>query len=277
MKMPSKELIQDFLKAACTFALSGGEVLRQYWGKLQEGSVKEKQYFWDLVTIADTASEKVILDLLKQRFPKHQTLSEEAGLATIEEEEYLWVIDPLDGTTNFTHQYPMVAVSIGLLHRGVPIVGAIYNPIYDELYSAGLGLGAYLHQQRIQVSAVDRLSKSLLGTGFAYDRKENADNNYSEFCHLTHHSQGVRRSGSAALDLAYVAMGRLDGFWERGLKPWDLAAGVILVQEAQGRVSSYEGGALDLYSGRVLATNGIIHEALSRELDRGRIRKEQDI
>lgn len=260
------EHLLDFQKAACDIARNAGDVLRQYWGTLKRESIKEKQYFWDLVTVADTASEKVILDMLKQKFPKHQTLSEEAGLAELEEAEYLWVIDPLDGTTNFTHQYPMVSVSIGLLHKGYPVVGVVYNPIYNELYRASRGNGAYLNDQQIKVSSIDSLNRSLLGTGFAYDRKETPDNNYSEFCHMTNQSQGVRRSGSAALDLAYVAAGRLDGFWERGLKPWDMAAGIVLVEEAQGKVSSYEDGPIDLYSGRILATNEKIHASLSKEL-----------
>lgn len=256
----------NFQKVACGVAQQAGSVLKQYWGKLKQESIKEKKYFWDLVTIADTSAEKVILEMLQKEFPKHQTLSEEAGLAEIESAEYLWVIDPLDGTTNFTHQYPMVSVSIGLLHQGYPIVGVVYNPIYNELYRAARGHGSYLNDQLLKVSRVDTLNRSLLGTGFAYDRKETLDNNYSEFCHMTNQSQGVRRSGSAALDLAYVAAGRLDGFWERGLKPWDMAAGMVLVEEAGGKVSSYENGPIDLYSGRILATNGLIHEVLSQEL-----------
>lgn len=260
----SKNELIGFLHIARDIALKSGEVLKLYWGNLQ--AVREKSFFWDLVTEADVASEKLILSSLQQHFPTHQTLSEEAGLASIENAEFLWVIDPLDGTTNYTHQYPMVAVSIGLLYRGKPVVGVVYNPIQNEMYLAAASLGATLNSNPISVSTVDVITKSLLGTGFAYDRRETLDNNYREFCHLTNNSQGVRRSGSAALDLAYVAAGRLDGFWERGLQPWDMAAGAVLIEEAGGRVSSYEMEALDLYSGRILATNGKLHEKLSHEL-----------
>jgi myo-inositol-1(or 4)-monophosphatase len=160
----------------------------------------------------------------------------------------------------------MVSVSIGLLYQGKPIVGVVYNPIHNELFQAAEGKGATLNGNKIVVSKTENLSFSLLATGFAYDRKDTIDNNYTEFCHITHLSQGVRRGGSAALDLAYVAAGRLDGFWERGLKPWDISAGTILIREAGGKVTSYEGGPLILESGRILATNGIIHDKLIEEL-----------
>lgn len=270
MSIPNSNELAKFLQFAKNIALAGGEVLRNYWGKGKLTSILSKEFFWDLVTEADTGSERVILDLIQKEFPKHKTLSEEAGLMPLNSTEYLWVVDPLDGTTNFTHQYPMVSVSIGLLYKGQPIVGVVYNPIFNEMFCGAKGMGATLNEEVLHVSEVDALDKSLLGTGFAYDRKQTTDTNYHEFCHLTHRSQGVRRSGSAALDLSYVAAGRLDGFWERGLKPWDMAAGIILIEEAGGRVSNYDVGPLDLYSGRILATNGRIHEILSREIENAR-------
>jgi myo-inositol-1(or 4)-monophosphatase len=183
-----------------------------------------------------------------------------------QDNEFLWAIDPLDGTTNYAHQYPCFAVSIGLLIHGVPKVGVIYDPFRDELFRAAAGLGATRNRRPIQVSQTTELGKSLLVSGFAYDRRETADNNYAEFCHLTHLTQGVRRDGAAALDLAYVACGRVDGYWERGIAPWDVVAGIILVQEAGGNVTAYDGTPINIDSGRILATNGHIHKQLSQEL-----------
>lgn len=252
------------MNAAMEMAKMGGHILKKFWGKLSK--IRQKQFFWDLVTEADTESESVILGEIHKQFPGHKTLSEESGTGKVSEADYLWVIDPLDGTTNYTHQYPMVAVSISLLHCDKPIVGVVYNPILNEMFYGAEGHGAFLNGEKILVSEVLELNKSLLATGFAYDRKETQENNYAEFCHLTHVSQGVRRGGSAALDLAYVAAGRLDGYWERGLKIWDVAAGALLVEEAGGLVSSYENTSIDLTSGRILATNGRVHALLSQEL-----------
>lgn len=249
---------------AIAIALKAGEILRSYFGNLS--IVRQKSTYWDLVTEADLASEAYIIKSIKDEFPHHTILSEEAGLIQDEESTYQWFIDPLDGTTNFTHQYPMFSISMGLVVNQVPTIGIVYNPISNELFVASRGKGATLNGKPIKVSAVDQLEKSLLGTGFAYDRKETSENNYAEFCHITNMSQGVRRGGSAALDLAFVAAGRLDGYWERGLKPWDIAAGILLVQEAGGKCTSYEGSALDLVSGRILATNGIVHPLLINEL-----------
>jgi myo-inositol-1(or 4)-monophosphatase len=153
-----------------------------------------------------------------------------------------------------------------LLIHGVPKVGVIYDPFRDELFRAAAGLGATRNRRPIQVSQTAELGKSLLVSGFAYDRRETADNNYAEFCHLTHLTQGVRRDGAAALDLAYVACGRVDGYWERGIAPWDVVAGIILVQEAGGNVTAYDGTPINIDSGRILATNGHIHKKLSQEL-----------
>lgn len=252
------------LKTATEIALGAGKILKSFWGKLS--NVKQKQFYWDLVTEADLASEHYIIQELQKHFPNHQILSEEAGLNASAQSQYQWLVDPLDGTTNFTHQYPMVSVSIGLLIDQIPTIGVVYNPIFNELFQGAIGEGASLNGERISVSKVDHLEQSLLATGFAYDRKETNDNNYREFCYLTNQSQGVRRGGSAALDLSYVAAGRLDGFWERGLKPWDMAAGVVLVREAGGLATSYEGNELDLVSGRILAANPHIHPHLIREL-----------
>ncbi len=260
--------MDHYLSKATEIAKEAGEILRSYWGKLS--NIQEKTYGWDLVTEADQESEDIILGRLKEYFPDHSILSEESGEHLADQSAYCWVVDPLDGTTNYTHQYPLVSISIALLHEGIPIIGIVYNPIMEELFQSVRKQGSFLNNQPITVSSVKSLDKSLLSTGFAYDRKLNPDNNYAEFCRITHISQGVRRGGSAAIDLAYVAAGRLDGYWERGLNPWDIAAGVLLIEEAGGKVSSYEGKSLDLNTGRLVATNGLIHNELIKKLQNTR-------
>jgi myo-inositol-1(or 4)-monophosphatase len=264
MSQPTPEQLHIFLDIATEAALAAGAILQSYWGHLE--TVEEKGRPGDLVTVADKEAEAAILKVLQRHVPEHSILAEESGQLGNNQSNYLWAIDPLDGTTNYAHQYPIAATSIGLLISGKPQVGAIYNPFRDELFRAAKGLGATRNRRPIQVSQTPELSKSLLVSGFAYDRRETSDNNYAEFCHLTHLTQGVRRSGSASLDLSDVACGRLDGYWERGLSPWDVVAGIILVEEAGGKVTAYDGSPLVIDSGRILATNGQIHDQLSTEL-----------
>lgn len=268
MKDPNKKELQDFLKSALEAAASAGNILRKHWGHLS--TYKEKSCSSDLVTIADLESEKLIIDLLHERYPDHAILAEESGIlfsnGIKSSDTYTWAIDPLDGTTNYTHQFPMVCISISLLYNESPIVAVIYNPILNELFHAVKGQGAYLNSKPISVSNVSDVSRSLLATGFSHDSRVNPDSNLPEFCKLTLVSQGVRRMGSAALDLAYVAAGRLDGYWERGLKPWDTAAGALLVEEAGGLVTDHDCSPFQIYSGRILAGNGILNLALSDAL-----------
>jgi len=252
-----------FVEIATEAALAAGVVLQEHWGKVE--AIEEKGRPGDLVTEVDKKAEEKILKILATRVPEHQILAEESGSIGLND-KYLWAIDPLDGTTNYAHGYPVACVSVGLLMEGIPVVGAIYNPFRKELFTAAKGLGASCNGSPIQVSKVAKLNQSLLVTGFAYDRRETQDNNYGEFCYLTHLTQGVRRSGSAALDLTDVAAGRLDGYWERGIKPWDVVAGVVIVEEAGGKVTAYEGSPLNIESGRILATNGRLHESLSQAL-----------
>ena len=264
MESTSSEQLQIFLDIATEAALASGAILQSYWGKLD--AIQEKGRAGDLVTAADKASEAVVLEVLQRHFPLHAILAEESGKLGNANSEFCWAIDPLDGTTNYAHQYPFFAVSIGLQIAGVPEVGVIYDPFHNELFRAAKGSVATCNRQPIRVSTTNELSKSLLVTGFAYDRRETSDNNYAEFCHLTHLTQGVRRSGSAALDLAYVACGRVDGYWERGIAPWDITAGIVLLEAAGGKVTAYNGSPLNIDSGRILATNGKIHRVLSHEL-----------
>lgn len=262
--MPTRDQLYRFLDVASEAALAAGAVLRSHFGKLE--SIEKKGASGNLVTEADHAAEAAILTVLQRHFPDHAILAEEGGRLGNGESPYLWAIDPLDGTTNYAHQYPMFAVSMGLMVQGVPQVGVIYDPMRQELFQAVRGQGAWRDRQPIQVSTTSTLQESLLVTGFAYDRRQTSDNNYAEFCHLTDLTHGVRRAGAAALDLAYVACGRLDGYWERGLSPWDMVAGVVLVEEAGGKVTAYDQSRFESESGRILATNGQIHQELSQTL-----------
>ena len=264
MTQPATEQLQIFLDVATESVLAAGAVLKERWGKLT--NIQEKGRPGDLVTEADKLAEAEVLKVLKRHLPEHQILAEESGALGNADSKYLWAIDPLDGTTNYAHGLPLAATSVGLMIDGVPAVGAVYNPFSDELFQAATGLGATCNRRKIQVSQTKELSKSLLITGFAYDRRETKDNNYAEFCHLTHLTQGVRRLGCASMDLAGVACGRLDGYWERGIQPWDMAAGIVILREAGGKVTAYDGSPLDIPSGRILATNSMIHDALSKAL-----------
>lgn len=269
MRQYSAEKLQIFLDIATEAVMSAGVVLQDHWGKLE--TIEEKGRSGDLVTEADKKAEAQILKVLRRHVPEHQILAEESGQLGDRENEYLWAIDPLDGTTNYAHGYPIASVSVGLLIEGIPQVGAVYNPFRNELFRAAKGLGATCNRRPIRVSQTAELIKSLLVTGFAYDRRETTDNNYAEFCYLTHLTQGVRRSGCASLDLIDVACGRLDGYWEKGLRPWDIAAGIVLVEEAGGKVTAYDGSPLEIDSGRILATNGQIHPSLSQALKEARL------
>jgi myo-inositol-1(or 4)-monophosphatase len=264
MTQLAAQQLQIFLDVATESVLAAGAILQERWGKLNH--IQEKGRPGDLVTEADKLAEAAVLEVLQRHLPEHQILAEESGILGNINSQYLWAIDPLDGTTNYAHGLPMAATSVGLMIDGVPSVGAVYNPFSDELFRAAKGLGATCNRRPIQVSKTTELSKSLLITGFAYDRRETTDNNYAEFCHLTHLSQGVRRLGCASMDLAGVACGRLDGYWERGIQPWDMAAGIVILEEAGGKLTAYDGSPLDINSGRILATNGLIHQSLSQAL-----------
>lgn len=256
--------LQVFLDIASEAALEAGTVLIDKFRNLK--NIQEKGRSGDLVTEADKAAEDIVLKVLNRHVPNHQILAEESGTLGGNESKYLWAIDPLDGTTNYAHGYPISAVSIGLIIDGIPQVGVVYNPFRDELFRAAKGLGATCNRRPIQISQTEQLKNSILVTGFAYDRRETTDNNYAEFCYLTHLTQGVRRSGSASIDLTDVACGRLDGYWERGLSPWDITAGIVIVEEAGGLVTAYDNSPVDINSGRLLVTNGKIHNSLSQAL-----------
>jgi myo-inositol-1(or 4)-monophosphatase len=223
--------------------------------------VREKGRSGDLVTEADHAAEAAVLALLEAETPEIGVLAEESGRRS-RPGELEWCVDPLDGTTNYAHSYPLFGTSVGLCWRGQPLLGALAAPGLEQLYWAAPGLGSWCNGSRLAVSSCPSLDQALLVTGFAYDRRSRLDNNYAEFAWFTHRSQGVRRGGSVALDLAFVAAGKLDGIWERGLSPWDLAAGVVLVEQAGGVVSAYDGSAFAIDSGRILASGATLQPAL---------------
>ncbi len=217
----------------------------------------------DLVTEADRASEKLIVERLQARWPKYDLVGEE-GSRRETGSEWKWYIDPLDGTTNFAHGFPVFCVSIALEHRGERVAGILYDPTREELFQAEKGSGACLNQRRIHVSKTEKLQEALLATGFP-SHKRHKNPNIHFYHQITLRSHGVRRAGSAALDLASVASQRVDGFWEFNLNPWDTAAGVLIVQEAGGTVTDFNGGPFDIRSREVCASNGLLHPQLLAE------------
>ncbi len=247
-------------------ALIGAEILDKNYQKIQKISSKGRK--GDLVTNVDIEIESKIKDYLSNKTPNISIIAEESG-SLINQSELTWCIDPLDGTTNYSHGFPFFGTSIGLiLNKTIPIIGAISVPYSDELYWGCVNDGSYCNGTKISVSSPRNLEESLLVTGFAYDRFEVLDNNYSEFCWLTHKTRGVRRGGAAAIDLAFVASGKVDGFWERGLEIWDIAAGAIIVSEAGGLVSNYPNGCLDINTGRILACSKNIEKEFKEELSK---------
>ena len=268
-----------FIPAMSAIAREAGALLMQYF---HQGLKIEYKGDADLVTAADRASETLIRERIRQQFPSHDVLGEEQGLND-QGSDYRWYVDPLDGTTNFAHAYPVFCVSMALEHRAlehgalehgalehrVPdqarrIAGVVYDPTRDELFSAEQGRGAHLNGQPIHVSKAAQLKECLVATGFP-SHKRHKNPNIHFYHQITLRTHGVRRAGSAALDLCNVASGRFDGFWEFNLNPWDTAAGVLIVEEAGGKVSRFDGSPFELDSRETLASNGLVHEALLRE------------
>lgn len=215
----------------------------------------------DLVTTVDKAVEEKVIQIIRSEYPDHDILAEESDQIS-HSSPYRWIIDPLDGTTNFAHNLPHFALSIALEHKEELILGVVYNPMTGELFSAEKGKGAYLNKKPISVSTVKSLSQSLLATGFPYDRRQYADLYLSEFKKMLIKTQGIRRAGVASLDLCYTACGRFDGFWERKLNPWDVAASILIIEEAGGKVSTFTGAKFRLSDQTILASNGHIHKEM---------------
>lgn len=238
---------------------------RQAGELLTEKFTKENQVYYkgsiDLVTEADKMSEELILREISRRYPEHGIMSEESDQKN-EQAALRWIIDPLDGTTNYAHGFPFFCVSIALEEEGDVVLGVIYDPIRDELFTSEKQGGVYCNGRKLLISSVNDLSRSLLATGFPYDIRVSKDNNLNFFCAMAVKAQAIRRPGAAALDLAYLAAGRLDGFWELKLKPWDTAAGCLMVTEAGGIISDMEGKTWNLFSPNLVASNGLIHEQM---------------
>ncbi len=250
---------EKILATAKEAALEAGKLLIKNYGKLKTSQISQKSKN-DFVTVIDKASEKIILSYIAKRFPDHGILAEEGGRA--EGKTYRWIIDPLDGTSNYIHQFPMFAVSIGILEDDCFAAGVVYDPLHQEMFWAKRGHGAYLNKKRIQVSPTPKLATSLMATGIPFRARNRFDEYVSSLREVSLASAGMRRGGSAALDLAYVACGRFEGFWEINLSPWDIAAGAHIIQEAGGHITDVWGKNSYLFGGDVLASNKKIHAEL---------------
>lgn len=258
--------MQVYTKLAIDSALKAGEIIIKHSSRLKKIGFKEDV---NLVTDVDKLSEEAIIRTIRSKFPDHGILTEESKEKK-SISDFKWVIDPLDGTTNYAHNLPVYCVSIALEEKGKIILGVVYNPNLDELFVGEKGKGAYLYKgrssskskHRISVSHESQLGKSLLATGFPYDIRTSRNNNLNHFTNFYKKCQAVRRMGAAALDLAYLAMGRFDGFWELKLSPWDMAAGSLLITEAGGKVTDFSGGPFNIYLKEILATNGKIHQQM---------------
>jgi myo-inositol-1(or 4)-monophosphatase len=244
-------------------AREAGKILNRLFGHVNQ--IRKKGEI-DLVTEADLQSEKTILDIVSRNFPQDSILAEEGGEYN-HHPERVWLVDPLDGTTNFAHSFPVFAISIALETKGELVLGVVYNPHTDEHFEAVKGMGAFLNKKPIRVSQTRELQESLLATGFPYDVHERTGRLMKLFEKMLLLAQGIRRPGSAAIDLCYVAAGKFDGFWEEGLKPWDTAAGAVIVREAGGKVSTYEGDRHTPYLKSIVAANPFIHEAMLTALN----------
>ena len=264
--------LKNFLKIAIEAAKEAGKIQEEKFG---ENFKIEHKGEINLVTEVDYQCEKVIIDIIKRDYPEHEILTEEAGSVKglppshspltkggQMEGKYKWIIDPLDGTTNYAHSYPCFCASVGLEIDGEIVAGAVYNPMLDELFTSIKGEGAYLNGNRIRVSKIGDINKSLLATGFPYDIRDSKENNLNHFCNFAVRAQAIRRPGSAVLDLCYLAAGRFDGFWELKLYPWDMAASSLIVKEAGGMITDFRGGEFSIYKGEMLASNGLIHKEM---------------
>jgi len=249
--------LRDF---ATELAREAGAELRQAYGGAH---ALERKSAIDLVTETDRRAEALILERLRARFPGDAVLAEESGVHESAPSPVRWLIDPLDGTTNFAHNYPFFCVSIAAESAGRLVAGAVYDPVREEMFAAAAGHGATLNDTALLVSSIERLEDSLLVTGFPYDVREHPERHVPLFQAFLMRAQGIRRDGSAALNLCYLAMGRFDGFWEGSLSPWDIAAGVLIVREAGGEVTRYDGGEFTLDGLQILASNGRIHREMS--------------
>jgi myo-inositol-1(or 4)-monophosphatase len=254
---------QPYLKLAKAAAKKAGEIQLRRLGRLTGFRLKGVA---NLVTQVDLLCEEAVIGMIRRQFPDHAFLAEERGQEQTAPSDFLWVIDPLDGTTNYAHGYPLFCVSIGLVKKGRIEVGVVFDALHRELFTAIRGRGAFLNGKRIRVSRVARLEESLLCTGFSYDRGERLRESLDAFVKLLPYPQAIRRDGCAALDICYTACGRYDGFWEHHLNPWDVAAGTLILEEAGGKVSDLQGRPISIYEKIFFGSNSRIHEEVVRVL-----------
>jgi myo-inositol-1(or 4)-monophosphatase len=254
-------LLKHIQQTARQTALEAGALLRQNFTKPHQVMLKGRH---DPVTESDFASQQLIIEHLSLAFPEHCFLAEETGApeSSDNSSDGCWIIDPLDGTVNFAHNFPMFAVSIAFQWQGTVVYGVVYDPMREELFEAVRGGGAWLNEQPIQVSLIQELDRALLATGFPYNVADHLDATMLRFKRLLTQAQGVRRPGSAAIDLCYVAAGRCDGFWEENLKPWDTAAATLVVLEAGGRLSTFDGEPFEINAQNVVASNSRLHDQI---------------
>jgi myo-inositol-1(or 4)-monophosphatase len=263
--------LSEFEVFAINTATSAGEVLISYYGSIDH--VDNKSTEIDLLTRADLESEKLIISAIKNTFPNHDIISEESDLE-LADSDFCWIIDPLDGTTNFVHSLPIFAVSIGLQYNGETVVGVVYNPVYKQCFHASLKGKAFLNDKVIHTTSTNTLNESLLATGFPYIHDDKWSASFQLFQDFYSRTQGLRRLGAASLDFCFVAMGRFDGFYEFNLKPWDVCAGDLILREAGGKTSDWDGVSSMPFSGeRLLASNSNLHESMSRVLMQDKYRK----
>lgn len=262
--------LDEILLVATEAAVAAGEVLMSHFGRLEASEIRSKSERRDLVTKADLESERLLVKRLRASYPDHAIEAEEETKDRIEDPDQLrWFLDPLDGTINFVHGLPCFAVSMGLYRGAEPLVGVVHVPRLDETFTARRGGGAFLNGRGIRVSGVEDLRDAILGTGFPYRRNELLHNNLANFNRVFYDVRGVRRMGAAAVDLAFVAAGRLDGFWELHLSPHDMAAGALLVREAGGIVTDVEGGDAWLRGGHIVASGAGVHGAIRSRVEQG--------
>lgn len=255
----------SYLDVAKEAAFRAGALLMEYYGRVKEYSYKYKN---SLVSEVDTNSEKLIVDIILSKFPTHGIYAEEYGEKN-SSSDFRWIIDPLDGTTNYLHTYPFFSVSIALEIEGVVHVGVVYDPFKKEMFTAQLGKGAYLNGKPISTSTVDKLEESMVVTGFTQEHDWMFLKNLEHLSRFMHRAQAFRRDGSASLDLSYLASGRIDGFWEIGLHAWDVAAGYLILTEAGGKATNFSSEPLDIYGIEIVASNGLIHDQMIEVLNMG--------
>ena len=251
--------MDKFFEIASIAARQAGKIIKDYFHKPKVISYKGRI---DLVTNVDKKAEDIIIKIIKKSYPNHNILTEESEHSYNPNQEFCWVIDPLDGTTNYVHKFPFVSVSIALQKNQESILGIVYNPILEEFFYSEIGKGSFRNGNRISVSKTSIISNAFLSTGFPYKINDEKRNNISNFAKIIRRCRGIRRAGSAAIDLCYVATGIFDGFWELELSPWDTAAGILIIKQAGGTITNFDGSKFSIFNKEIIATNGHIHKEL---------------